>query len=57
MTDYMDLFHTYPVLQGGFIWDFVDQAQYMEKPDGTTVPTSRSSPPWRDSSLTDASRC
>ena len=37
MTDYMDLFHTYPVLQGGFIWDFVDQAQYMQKPDGTTV--------------------
>lgn len=37
MTDYMELFHTYPVLQGGFVWDFVDQGQYMTKPDGTVV--------------------
>lgn len=29
--DYQELFHTYPVLQGGFIWDFMDQAQFTTK--------------------------
>ncbi len=29
--EYMDLFHKYPALQGGFIWDFIDQSQYMVK--------------------------
>lgn len=37
MSDYIEVFRQYPVLQGGFIWDFVDQAQYMTKPDGTVV--------------------
>lgn len=26
--EYQELYHTYDVLQGGFIWDFIDQGQY-----------------------------
>ncbi len=26
--EYQELYHTYDVLQGGFIWDFIDQSQY-----------------------------
>lgn len=26
--EYQELFHKHPVLQGGFIWDFIDQAQF-----------------------------
>jgi beta-galactosidase len=31
---YWDLFRKYPKLQGGFIWDWVDQALYEKTPDG-----------------------
>jgi len=31
---YTDLFHQYPVLQGGFIWDWIDQALLKEDEDG-----------------------
>lgn len=34
--EYLDLFRKYPVLQGGFIWDFIDQAQYLMR-DGRRV--------------------
>jgi len=29
--DYWDIIETYPVLQGGFIWDWADQGMYLEK--------------------------
>lgn len=29
LKEYWDLVRKYPAYQGGFIWDFVDQAQYM----------------------------
>lgn len=32
---YVDLFHRYPVLQGGFIWDWIDQAIRSKTPEGT----------------------
>lgn len=32
---YTELFDKYPVLQGGFIWDWVDQAIRTRTPDGT----------------------
>lgn len=32
---YWDLFNKYPVLQGGFIWDWIDQAIKTQTPDGT----------------------
>ncbi|MCC3373336.1 glycoside hydrolase family 2 TIM barrel-domain containing protein [Cohnella sp. REN36] len=31
---YTELFDRYPVLQGGFIWDWVDQAIRTKRPDG-----------------------
>lgn len=31
---YTDLFHKYPVLQGGFIWDWIDQAILTKDKDG-----------------------
>ena len=31
---YWDLIRTYPCLQGGFIWDWRDQAQWKDRPDG-----------------------
>ncbi|MFW5947123.1 MAG: glycoside hydrolase family 2 TIM barrel-domain containing protein, partial [Gemmatimonadota bacterium] len=35
--DYWDLIDRYPVLQGGFIWDWVDQALYKVLPSGDTM--------------------
>lgn len=32
---YMDMFNKYPTLQGGFIWDWIDQAIKTKTPDGT----------------------
>ena len=32
---YCDMFDEYPVLQGGFIWDWIDQAIWTETKDGT----------------------
>ena len=34
--EYMELVRKYPKYQGGFIWDFVDQALRYTYPDGTT---------------------
>ena len=34
LQDYWDIIHHYPVLQGGFIWDWVDQALEYSYPDG-----------------------
>ncbi|MBN9387743.1 MAG: DUF4981 domain-containing protein [Chloroflexi bacterium] len=31
---YWELFERYPVLQGGFIWDWIDQAIYKKSPEG-----------------------
>lgn len=33
---YWDLFEKYPILQGGFIWDWIDQAIRTKTADGTT---------------------
>lgn len=33
--EYWEAIRTYPGLQGGFIWDWVDQALVQEMPDGT----------------------
>lgn len=33
--EYWDLIRKYPKLQGGFIWDFVDQALHRRRADGT----------------------
>ena len=35
LQDYWDLFNRYPVLQGGFIWDFSDQVFLEHAADGT----------------------
>lgn len=32
--EYWDLYRKYPALQGGFIWDFADQALWTQAPDG-----------------------
>lgn len=34
LKDYWELFYKYPSLQGGFIWDWIDQAILTETPDG-----------------------
>ena len=34
LQDYWDVIDRYPSLQGGFIWDWVDQAQLLHDPDG-----------------------
>lgn len=34
LKKYWDLFDKYPVLQGGFIWDWIDQALTAKLPDG-----------------------
>ncbi|TLS51003.1 DUF4981 domain-containing protein [Paenibacillus antri] len=34
---YVDLFYRYPILQGGFIWDWMDQALRKPTPDGTST--------------------
>ncbi|TJY40852.1 DUF4981 domain-containing protein [Cohnella pontilimi] len=36
LTEYLALFEKYPVLQGGFIWDWVDQAIRVKQEDGTS---------------------
>jgi beta-galactosidase len=35
--EYWDLFRKYPKLQGGFIWDFVDQSVHWKNADGTDI--------------------
>jgi len=35
LDDYWDAIHTHPGLQGGFVWDWVDQALVQQLPDGT----------------------
>ena len=35
LDDYWDAIRTYPGLQGGFVWDWVDQALVQTMPDGT----------------------
>ena len=35
LADYWDAIRTYPGLQGGFVWDFKDQALVQRLPDGT----------------------
>jgi len=35
LQDYWDAIRSYPGLQGGFIWDWVDQALIQAMPDGT----------------------
>ena len=34
LHDYWDAIETYPALQGGFIWDWVDQTFLKKNPDG-----------------------
>lgn len=36
LTKYWELFEKYPVLQGGFIWDWVDQAIRVKNKDGSS---------------------
>lgn len=35
--EYWDLYRRYPNLQGGFIWDFVDQSIRWKTPEGKTI--------------------
>ncbi|MDD9269225.1 glycoside hydrolase family 2 TIM barrel-domain containing protein [Paenibacillus sp. GCM10023248] len=35
LVKYTDLFDQYPILQGGFIWDWIDQAIRTTTPEGT----------------------
>jgi beta-galactosidase len=35
--EYWDLFRKYPKLQGGFVWDFVDQSIHWKNADGTDI--------------------
>jgi len=35
--DYWDVIRKYPNLQGGFIWDMIDQSVYKKLPNGITV--------------------
>lgn len=35
--EYWDIYRRYPNLQGGFIWDFVDQSIRWETPEGKTI--------------------
>lgn len=35
LADYWDLIHSEPILSGGFIWDWVDQALYRDRTDPT----------------------
>lgn len=35
--EYWDIFRAYPSLQGGFIWDFVDQSPYWRNKDGVEI--------------------
>lgn len=35
IKDYTDLLDKYPMYQGAFIWDYIDQALYKRNPDGS----------------------
>ncbi len=35
--EYWDAFYQHPRMQGGFIWDWVDQGLYKKLPDGNTI--------------------
>lgn len=35
--EYWDIFRAYPTLQGGFIWDFVDQSPFWKNKDGIDI--------------------
>jgi beta-galactosidase len=35
IKDYTDLLEKYPMYQGGFVWDYIDQALIQNMPDGT----------------------
>lgn len=35
--EYWDAFYRHPRMQGGFIWDWVDQGLYKKMPDGSTI--------------------
>ena len=35
--EYWDIFREYPSLQGGFIWDFVDQSPYWKNQEGVEI--------------------
>ena len=37
ISKYWDVIRRYPGLQGGFIWDWVDQGLYLTKKDGTRI--------------------
>ena len=37
MESYIRLADEYPMYQGGFIWDYIDQAVYRKDVDGTEV--------------------
>nr|WP_314559346.1 glycoside hydrolase family 2 TIM barrel-domain containing protein [uncultured Capnocytophaga sp.] len=37
--EYWDVYETYPKLQGGFIWDFIDQGIYKTLPNGKKILT------------------
>lgn len=37
LQEYWDVFEKYPVLQGGFIWDWVDQGKFKKEGDITIV--------------------
>jgi beta-galactosidase len=36
LKDYWDVIEKYPTMQGGFIWDWVDQGLQLKRPDGST---------------------
>ncbi|MEO6286578.1 MAG: glycoside hydrolase family 2 TIM barrel-domain containing protein [Dyadobacter sp.] len=36
LKEYWDVIEKYPTMQGGFIWDWVDQGLKLKKPDGST---------------------
>jgi beta-galactosidase len=38
LIDYWNIIESYPLLQGGFIWDWVDQALYQRLPPGYKSP-------------------
>lgn len=37
LKEYWDAFYRHPRMQGGFIWDWVDQGLYKKMPDGSTI--------------------
>jgi len=53
LKEYWDLVRSYPVLQGGFIWDFVDQALREPVPEGGRRVVTADGPWNLQGSLTD----